>query len=56
MGWTSVVAFPAETGILHLCHLVKTGSGAHPASYAMDIGGKAAGSWNWPLISIQCRR
>jgi len=29
----------------------------HPASYPMDIrgsfpGGKAAGPWSWPLISI----
>jgi len=33
---------------------IHTGTGAHPASYWMDIadsnlGGKAAEAWNWPL-------
>jgi len=37
--------------------LYVTGSGAHPASYPMGtggsfLGGKAAGSWSWPLTSI----
>jgi len=37
--------------------LIPTGSGAHPASYPMGTwdsspGGKVAGSWIWPLISI----
>jgi len=27
-------------------HRVQTGAGAHPASYTMDTGGKAAGSWS----------
>jgi hypothetical protein len=36
---------------------VQTGSGAHPASYLMSIGGsfpggKADEAWNWPLTSI----
>jgi len=38
-------------------HRVQIDTGAHPASYTMDIGGpfpwgEAAGAWNWPLISI----
>jgi hypothetical protein len=33
---------------------------AHPAYYLMGTGvscpgGKAAGAWNWPLTSINCR-
>jgi hypothetical protein len=37
-------------------HVVQTGSGAHPASYPMGTwgsfpGGKAAGTWSWPLTS-----
>jgi len=37
--------------------IVQTGSGAHPASYPVGTGcffpgGKAAGAWSWPLISI----
>jgi len=36
---------------------VQTGFGAHLAPYPMGIrgflpGGKAAGSWSWPLTSI----
>jgi hypothetical protein len=36
---------------------VQSGSGAHPATYSMGTGvsfsgGKAAGAWGWPLISI----
>jgi hypothetical protein len=27
-----------------ILHIVHTGSGAHPSSYAMSTGGKAAGS------------
>jgi len=39
-----------------LCYLVQTGCGAHPASHSVATGGsfsggKAAGSWSWPLIS-----
>ena len=37
----------------------KTPSVSHPASYSVCTGffpgGKAAGAWNWPLTSIQCR-
>jgi hypothetical protein len=32
-----------------LLHSVRTGSGAHRASYRMGTGGKAAGAWSWPL-------
>jgi hypothetical protein len=43
-----------------LHHRVQNGSEAHPVSYPMGTsgsfpGGKAAGAWNWPLTSIQCR-
>jgi hypothetical protein len=31
---------------------VQTGPGAHPASYTMGPGGKAAGAWRWPLTPI----
>jgi hypothetical protein len=50
------VQFPAGAGnFFH--HRVQTGSGAHSASYPMGTrgsfpGGKAAGSWSWPLTSI----
>jgi hypothetical protein len=42
-----------------LLHRVQTSSGVHPASYPMGTGssfpgGKAARTWGWPLISIQC--
>jgi hypothetical protein len=45
-------------GSLH--HCIQNGSGAHPASYPMAMSGsfprgKAAGEWNWPLISIYCQ-
>jgi hypothetical protein len=30
---------------------VQAGSGTHPASYPMSTGGKAAGTWCWPLSS-----
>jgi hypothetical protein len=38
----------------------QTGSGVHPTSYPMSTGGsfpkgKAAGTWSWQLISIQCQ-
>jgi hypothetical protein len=54
------VRVPAGAGNSSLRHRVHTGSGAHPASYPMDtrssfLGSKAAGAWNWPLTSIQCR-
>jgi hypothetical protein len=51
------VRFPARTGNFPLHHRVQNGSGYHPASYPMGIGGsfhdsKVAGAWNWPLTSI----
>jgi hypothetical protein len=54
------VRFPAGAGNFSLHHLVQTCSGAHPASYIMCTrgsfpGGEAAGTWSWPLTSIQCR-
>jgi hypothetical protein len=47
-GWMIRVRFPAVHGFT-LLHGVKTGSGAHPASYPMGTrvyfsGGKAAGT------------
>jgi len=46
-----------RAGNFSLHHRVQTGSGAHPASYPMGTrgsfpGGKAAGTWSWPLTSI----
>jgi hypothetical protein len=52
----SKVRFPARAGnFLH--HRVPNGFGAHPVSYPMGTegsfpGGKAAGAWSWPLLSI----
>jgi hypothetical protein len=56
----SRVRFPAEAEIFSLYHLVQNGSGAHPASYPMGTrgsfrGGKVAGMWSCPLISIYFR-
>jgi hypothetical protein len=56
-GW-SMVRVLAGAGNFSL-HRVQTGSGAHPASYPMGtsdsfVGGKAAGSWSWPLTFIYC--
>jgi hypothetical protein len=34
---------------------VQTGRGAHPASYTMGTGAKAAEAWRWPPIPIQRR-
>jgi hypothetical protein len=53
----SRIQFLAVAGDFSLHHRVQNGSGAHPASYPMGIGGsfpgsKAAGVWNWPLTSI----
>jgi hypothetical protein len=31
---------------------IQTSSGARPAPYPMDIGGKGAGTWSWPLTAI----
>jgi hypothetical protein len=55
-----VTSVPAGAGNFSRHHRVQTGSGAHPASYPMDIRssipeGKAAGEWSWPLGSINCR-
>jgi uncharacterized membrane protein YgcG len=55
--WGCRVRFPAGAGNFSLHHRVKTGSGAHPASYPTGTGGsysggKAAGAWSWPFTSI----
>jgi hypothetical protein len=52
----SRIRFPAGAGNFSLRH-VQNGSRTHPASYPMGTrgsfpGGKAAGSWSWPLTSI----
>jgi hypothetical protein len=54
-GWWGVWV-PAGTGKFSLHHHIQTGSGAHTASYTVGIrgsfpGGKASGSWSWPLLS-----
>jgi hypothetical protein len=56
----SEVRVPVGTGNFSLHHRVQTGSGAHPASYAVGTrgsfsGGKAAEPWSWPLTSIWYR-
>jgi hypothetical protein len=53
----SRVRLPAGAGNFSLHHRVQNGSGAHPTSYPMGTGGsfpggKTAGGWSWPLISI----
>jgi len=47
------VRFSSGAGIFSLRHRVHTGSGAHPASGTEGsfLGGKAVGSWSWPLTS-----
>jgi hypothetical protein len=35
--------FPAEASDFYVLHSVKTGSGTHPASYPMGIGGSFTG-------------
>jgi hypothetical protein len=37
------VQFPAGVGYISLLHNVQTGSGAHPASYAMGMGSLSPG-------------
>jgi len=37
---------------VYLRHRIQIGSGTHPVSYEMDIGGKTARAWSWPLTSI----
>jgi len=39
-------------GIVSHRDRVQTSSGVHPTTYPMGIGGKAAGGWSRPLISI----
>jgi hypothetical protein len=40
MDWTTEnIRFPIGARELSLLHKVKTGSGTHPASYTMGIGG-----------------
>jgi hypothetical protein len=56
----SRVRFSAGAGNFSLHHRVQNGSGARQASYPTGTrgsfpGDKAAGAWNWPLTSIQCR-
>jgi hypothetical protein len=53
----SGVRFLAGAGNFSLHNRVQNGSGAHPASYPMGIGGsfsgcKAAGASSWPLTSF----
>jgi hypothetical protein len=54
---------PVETSVLPLScvsfwiffsihHRVQTGSGAHPTSYTVGTGNKAAGTLSWSLISM----
>jgi hypothetical protein len=57
-GWTNKGSqFESRWGQeFSLLHVVETGSGTHPASHPMGIGGnipggKAAGAWSWPLTS-----
>jgi hypothetical protein len=49
------VRFPVEVKGFSLLRNVKTSSRAHPASYTMVSGDKAARAWSWPLTSIYCR-
>jgi hypothetical protein len=61
-GWTAERSeFESREGQdVSSLHVVQTGSGAHPASYPMGIGGsfpggKAVRAWSWPLNSNYCR-
>jgi len=47
-------SFHGNFGTFSIRHSFRTGSEAHPVSYPMGIGGsfpggKATGSWSWPL-------
>jgi hypothetical protein len=42
MSWTAGFRFPAEARNFLLLRSAQTGSGAHPASYPMGIGGSFA--------------
>jgi hypothetical protein len=53
----SRVRFKSGAGNFSLHHHIRTGSGAHPASYPMGTRGsfrrsKAAGAWSWAITSI----
>jgi hypothetical protein len=52
----SRVRFQAGAGNVSLHHRVQNGSGTHPdcpmGTRGSSLGGKAAGSWSWPLTSI----
>jgi hypothetical protein len=56
---TATVYEPDDRGVgreISFLHIDQTGSGTHPASYPMRMGGafpegKAAGAWSWPLAS-----
>jgi hypothetical protein len=53
--WGVGLRVPVGSNVSFL-RVVQTGSGAHPAFYQMGTGGyfpggKAAGSWSWPLTS-----
>jgi len=55
--FTFRVRLPLRAGNFSLHHSVQTGSGAYPASYPVGsrgyfLGGKAVGTWRWPLASI----
>jgi len=42
-----------NNGIFSLLCRVQTSSVAHPVSYPVGTGGKAARTWSWPLTSVQ---
>jgi hypothetical protein len=44
--------FQARAKNFVLLQNYQTSTGAHPASYAMDTLGEAAGACGWPLASI----
>jgi hypothetical protein len=45
-------SIPVEDKRFSPLHSFQTGSGAHPTSYPMGLGGKPAGAWSWPLTFI----
>jgi hypothetical protein len=44
IGWAAGVRFPAGARHFYLLYSVHTGSGTHPASYPLAIGGSFPGS------------
>jgi hypothetical protein len=53
----NVVRFPAKVRDFSPLRSLRTGPGAHPASYSMGTGvsfpgGNAAEAWSWPSISF----